>query len=289
MKVEFLKVPQGEKRGTPVKSQKTEAETPKAVQHNKKAATSDNPPSKTHASRWIEKLKLEKSNKTKKQSSLQKKLGVKTVAAAKSTKGNLMAPGTSMKTISPSKRSKQPKPESTVPQTEHLKPKVSKHSGNEEPGELSRAAELAEVEELEERIGEWSPANGEKLLEDKDGNRHGDAQLNLRCYLEACVFTGDVERAHRCLFFHHRHLSKRKSLSISAYNIMMRMWAKKVRANTEGLQPNHCLVQTHWYMQYCAEALGTCQEMLKSKDAYKKKQRNTTMCSEWSYYLHYYL
>lgn len=234
MKIEFVNVPQGEKRGTPVKSQKTEAETPNAVQRNKKAATSDNPPSKTHASRWIEKLKLEKSNKSKKQSSLQQKLGGKT--AAKSTKGNLMAPGTSIKTIS--KRSKQLKPESTVPQTKHLKPNMSKRSAsstsvNEDPEELSRAAELAEVEELEERIGEWSPANSEKLLEDKDGNRYGDAQLNLRCYLEACVFTGDMERAHRCLFFHHRHLSKRKSLSIGAYNIMMRMWAKKVRANTK--------------------------------------------------------
>lgn len=233
MKVEFVKVPQGEKRGSPVKSHKTEVESPKAVHLTKKGGASDNPPSKTHTSRWIEKLKLEKSNKTKKQTSLQQKLSDKT---AKSSKGNLMAPGTSMKTISTAKRSKQPKPESTTPQSKLLKPKVSKHctsatTVNEDPEELSRAAELAEVEELEEMIGESSPTNGEKLLEDKDGNRYGDPQLNLRCYLEACVFTGEVERAHRCLFFHHRHLSRRKALSISAYNIMMRMWAKRVRAN----------------------------------------------------------
>ncbi|MCI4383510.1 hypothetical protein PGIGA_G00027250 [Pangasianodon gigas] len=241
LKVEFVKMPQGEKRGTPVKSQKTVTETPKAVQSTKKDATSDNSPSKTHTSRWIEKLKLEKSNKTKKQSSLQQKLRDKTAAAAKSSKGNLMAPGTSMKTITTAKRSKQAKPESTAgptPQSKHLKPKVSKRTSattvKEDPEELSRAAELAEVEELEEMIGEWSPTSAEKLLEDKDGNRYGDAQLNLRCYLEACVFTGDVERAQRCLFFHHRHLSKRKTLSISAYNIMMRMWAKKGSVNHIG-------------------------------------------------------
>lgn len=243
MKVDFVKAPQGERRGIPVKSQRAETETPKAVQFTKKGATSDTPPSKTHVSRWIEKLKLEKSNKTKKQSSLQQKLQDKT-ASAKSGKRNLMAPGTSMKIISTAKRSKQPKPESTTgpaPQStlkslKHLKPKVSERctgaTVKEDPEELSRAVELAEAEELEEMIGEWSPTNAEKLLEDKDGNRYGDTQLNMCCYLEACVFTGDVDRAQRCLFFHHRHLSKRKALSISAYNIMMRMWAKKVRANT---------------------------------------------------------
>lgn len=243
LKVEFVKVPQGEKRDIPVKSQKTKVETPKAVQSTKKGATSDNPPSKTHASRWIEKLKLEKSNKTKKQQKLHDK-----AAAAKSSKGNLMAPGTSMKTISIAKRSKQPKPESTTgptPQSKHLKPKVSKHCSSattmkENPEELSRAAELAEVEELDEMISEWSPTKAEKLLEDKDGNHYGDAQLNLRCYVGACVFTGDVERAQRCLFFHHRHLSKRKMLSISTYNIMMRIWAKKVRVNLEQLLQTHC-------------------------------------------------
>lgn len=243
MKVEFVKVPAGEKRGSPAKSQKIEAETPKAVQSTKKGATSDNLPSKTHTSRWIEKLKLEKSNKTKKHSSLQQKLHDRKAAAAKSSKGNPMAPGTSMKTISTTKRSKQPLSKSTtgpMQQSNLLKPKVSKRSTSattmkEDPEEVSRATELAEVEELEKMIGEWSPTNAEKLLEDKDGNRYDDAQLNLRCYLEVCVFTGEVERALRCLFFHHRHLSKRKALSISAYNIMMRLWAKKVRTNPERL------------------------------------------------------
>lgn len=245
MKVEFVQVPQGKRRGAPVKRQETKAETPKAAQSAKKDATLDNPPSKAHASRWIEKLKLEKSNKTKKQSSLRQKLHDRT-AAAKGSKGNLMAPGTSMKTISAAKRGKQP--ESAMGQTQqpsHSKPKASMHytSANttkEDPEELCRAAELAEVKEREEMVGEWSPTSAEKLLEDKDGNRYDDAQLNLRCFLEACVFTGDVERAQHCLFFHHRHLSKRKALSISAYNIMMKMWAKKVRANPERLLQNRC-------------------------------------------------
>uniref|UniRef100_A0A8C9TYU4 DNA-directed RNA polymerase n=1 Tax=Scleropages formosus TaxID=113540 RepID=A0A8C9TYU4_SCLFO len=58
-------------------------------------------------------------------------------------------------------------------------------------------------------------------------SRCGDTQLNLCCYLEACVASGNVDRAQRCLFYHHRHILRRKLLSISAYNTMMRLWAKK--------------------------------------------------------------
>lgn len=100
-KVDFVKVSQGKKSGPLVTSQRTEAETPKAVQFTRKVTTKDNPPFKTHASRWIEKLNLERSNKTKKQQKLRDK-----TAAAKSSKGSLMAPGTAMKTISTTKRSK---------------------------------------------------------------------------------------------------------------------------------------------------------------------------------------
>ncbi|TSK53675.1 DNA-directed RNA polymerase, mitochondrial [Bagarius yarrelli] len=245
--------PEGQKSGSPVKSQKTESEIPKAVNSTKKSSTKDVLAYRTQTSRWIEKLKVEKSNKTKKQSSLQQKLQDK--AAVKSSKGNLMAPGTSMKTISTGKKSKHPIAESMTSPTpisqQHLKaPKRSPRVATveKEPEEVCRAAEFAEIEELEEMMSDWSSSNAGKLLEDKDGNHYGDAQLNLRCYLEACIFTGDVERAQRCLFFHHRHLSKRKSLSIGAYNVMMRTWAKKgsvlhigrlfVMIEEAGLKPN---------------------------------------------------
>uniref|UniRef100_A0AAY4CE82 DNA-directed RNA polymerase n=1 Tax=Denticeps clupeoides TaxID=299321 RepID=A0AAY4CE82_9TELE len=87
-----------------------------------------------------------------------------------------------------------------------------------------------------------------KLLEDKEGNRYEDAQLSVRCYMEASVFVGDVDQAQRCLNSHHRHLSRRKLLSISAYNIMLRAWAKRGSLNQTfrlfgmieeaGLKPN---------------------------------------------------
>ncbi|XP_061096463.1 LOW QUALITY PROTEIN: DNA-directed RNA polymerase, mitochondrial [Conger conger] len=56
---------------------------------------------------------------------------------------------------------------------------------------------------------------------------YNEAQANVRCFLQACMFTGDIERAHLCLMNHHQVLSRRKLLSIGAYNYLMRVWAKK--------------------------------------------------------------
>ncbi|KAI4885324.1 hypothetical protein NFI96_024392 [Prochilodus magdalenae] len=249
-KVEFLKIPQRDKGHSPSKSQKTllgeKTELPKAGQSSKKGAAMDNPSSKTHISRWIEKLKREKWKRTSKQSFLQHNLhdkvaksskgkSIKKQQAANSSKSSasMMLPGSSMKTISAGQSSK------PVTKQEHAtaaaspvsppKPTVPENSSEaaQVPEELSRDAELAEVEELEQMIKQWSSTGSEKVIEDKDVNRDADTQLNVCCYLEACVFTGDIERAQRYLLFHHRNLSKRKTLTISSYNIMMRMWAKK--------------------------------------------------------------
>ncbi|MBN3323041.1 RPOM protein, partial [Atractosteus spatula] len=149
---------------------------------------SGQPTQKAHPSRWAEKLKKERWNKSKKQLHLQQqgkeKLRVKAAVAV--------------------------------------------------PEQYSKERELAQVEELENQTNQWEPARTEGLLEDREGNRYGDAQLILHAYLEACVFIGDVERAQRCLLNHHRHLSRRKLLSVNTYNIVMRVWAKKGSVNQIG-------------------------------------------------------
>lgn len=212
---EFVKAPHGETKPTPAKSLKNDP--PKVAQSGKKASgVIDNPSSKTH-SRWIEKLELEKRNKTKKQSSLQQKL-VDKMGSQKKIKGSLMLPATSVKTISTSKKNKTST--STTAKISKAPTRVDPNG----PAELTGDSALAEVEEFEVNHS----CSSVKLLEDKEGNHYGEAQLSVRCYLEASVFTGDVERAQRYLMFHHRHLSKRQMLSVSTYNIMMRAWAKKV-------------------------------------------------------------
>ncbi|XP_036442362.1 DNA-directed RNA polymerase, mitochondrial [Colossoma macropomum] len=248
-KVEFLKMPQREKGPSLSKSQKTrpgeKTELPKAGQSSKTGATTDNPSSKTHTSRWFEKLKREKWNSTLKQSPLQQNVSDKAAKsskgksnkkqqAAKSSKGSMMLPGSSMKSISAAKRSKtvtkQEHAKPAASPVSHSKPKVSESPTSEAtpvPQELSRDVELTEVEELEQMIKQWSSTGTEKVIEVKEVNRDADTQLNVCCHLEACVFTGDVERAQRYLLFHHQNLSKRKTLTVNSYNIMMRMWAKK--------------------------------------------------------------
>uniref|UniRef100_A0A8C1JID7 DNA-directed RNA polymerase n=1 Tax=Cyprinus carpio TaxID=7962 RepID=A0A8C1JID7_CYPCA len=257
------------------------AEMLKSGPSAKKGGTEVVMPSKTHASRWMEKLKREKWINPKKQTShrTHDKTGV-----GKSSKGSSMRPGTSTKTITTGKISetktkgedsktsastttsskvsavqkKSKKKVSRVSESLAVRfPGVQKISSSEVGcvSEMSTQEKLAdkefdEVEELDvdHEIDQQSLSAPEKLLEDKEGNRYGDPQLRIRCYLEACVFIDDVARAQSCLLSYHRQLSKRMHLSISAYNIVMRMWAKRgsfnhirrlfVLIEEAGLKPN---------------------------------------------------
>ncbi|XP_040896207.1 DNA-directed RNA polymerase, mitochondrial isoform X2 [Toxotes jaculatrix] len=102
-----------------------------------------------------------------------------------------------------------------------------------------RAKELAEIEELErrlrEQVNQWtSSSNPERLQADREGAACGEVKQSIRCYLEACVFAGDIERAHRFMLSQHRVMSRRKHLNTDIYNIMMRVWAKKGVLNQIG-------------------------------------------------------
>lgn len=96
-----------------------------------------------------------------------------------------------------------------------------------------RAKELLDAEELEGRLSQqvqqWtSSSNTQQLQEDSEGNACGDIHLSIRSYLEACVFAGETERAHHFLLSQHRVRSRRKHLNTDVYNILIRVWAKKV-------------------------------------------------------------
>lgn len=128
-------------------------------------------------------------------------------------------------------------------ETATTKPKVSKgkqeRTKRQVPGEgsvsdaHSRAKDLAELEELERRLSaqvgqSTSSPDPESQQNDREENANGDTHQIIRCYLEACVFSGDIQRAHRFLLSQHRVMSRRKHLTTDVYNIMMRVWAKKV-------------------------------------------------------------
>lgn len=61
-----------------------------------------------------------------------------------------------------------------------------------------------------------------------DESNLNDLYLSIRFYLEACVFSGAVDKAYRFLMSHHRSKSRRKNLDTHIYNILMRVWAKTV-------------------------------------------------------------
>uniref|UniRef100_A0A8C7QER3 DNA-directed RNA polymerase n=1 Tax=Oncorhynchus mykiss TaxID=8022 RepID=A0A8C7QER3_ONCMY len=93
----------------------------------------------------------------------------------------------------------------------------------------ARDQELAELERKTE-------AKAQELLmqDNSEARMYEGVQLSVHCYLEACVFCGDIDRAQRLLLTHHRMISRRNLLNIGLYNVMMRVWAKKGSLNQIG-------------------------------------------------------
>ncbi|KAG7513818.1 DNA-directed RNA polymerase, mitochondrial [Solea senegalensis] len=103
---------------------------------------------------------------------------------------------------------------------------------------------------LVQKVDQWTSSGMSELLHDGDGeaNACGDFQQSVRSYLEACVFTENIDRAHRFLLSQHRMRGRRKLLNTDVYNIMMRLWAKKgmlhqigrmfILLEEAGLKPN---------------------------------------------------
>lgn len=261
-KVQFIKAPS---YGRGVSSGRGPKTTPGGEKHQEKV---DIPKSgqtvacKSQPSRWMEKLSREKKVKLKKQQNLLQKTVVKekTTAKSKSTTKSLMSSGTTHKTISAGAKKSRGDAKSSdeisavisstataaaataaanttaLPQNVTKQKRQSnkkKYSGPEMTGE-----ELGEIEELERRLAQqqrqpMSQSNAESLQECKEEGESGVIQLNVRSYLEACVFVGDIQRAHRFLQSQHRSTSRRKHLNTGIYNILMRVWSKKVSSRAE--------------------------------------------------------
>ena len=189
-------------------------------------------------SRWMEKLTKEKKN-LKKWQQFQVKLqkNVKEKPTAKS-KGSSLLPGTSHKTISTTAKKTMTKDlnkrhhatsifATTTSATAAagkaaMLQKVFKGHQNYPQNQVSRQ-EPAEVAKLQKSLGKT-----ESLQEDKGEIECGEIQKSIRSYLEACVFAGHIEKAHRFLLSQHRLMKRRRLLNTDIYNIMIRMWAKKV-------------------------------------------------------------
>ncbi|MGH0156447.1 UNVERIFIED_CONTAM: hypothetical protein FKN15_031511 [Acipenser sinensis] len=225
------RIQQLQMEGTLVKVVKTLAKEREPL-GARKGGDQDRLVSKTQPSRWMEKLKQEKWNKSKRQLKLDQNAKHKPLQGSHVADSKGKAPGAKSDNPNPKTDSKKAAAGS----------RLDRASSKEE-------SPLAEVEDLDHRLNQWEQSEGtERLLEDREGNKYGDAQLSIRSFLEACIFNEDVERAQRCLMDYHRNLSRRKQLSINTYNIMMHIWAKKgslghigrlfVLVEEAGLKPN---------------------------------------------------
>ncbi|AWP11147.1 putative DNA-directed RNA polymerase mitochondrial [Scophthalmus maximus] len=138
---------------------------------------------------------------------------------------------------------------STAATTAKVSKGKQKESKNQQPSEEmqkqaaivaeARAKEQAEVAELERRLNQqvtqWTSSGiSEGPEEVSKGTACGDIQLSICSYMEACVFSGDIDRAQSFLLSQHRVMSRRKQLNTGVYNIMMRVWAKKGTLNQIG-------------------------------------------------------
>lgn len=222
--------------------------------------------SKSQPSRWMEKLSKEKKNKLKKQQTLLKKVKEKPLGKTKGSKSSLMIPGTSHKTISSASKKIMPLMGKSRKFAEEIQKAVSSttastaagataavpHKGPKtkqkktkkqtcgDEGQVqtvtdaeSMAKELAEVEELESRLNQQArpsiySSQLERQQDDVGQTAHRDLRMSIHSFIEACVFAGDTKRAESFLLSQHRVMSRRKHLNTDVYNIMMRVWAKKV-------------------------------------------------------------
>ncbi|KAM4810249.1 DNA-directed RNA polymerase, mitochondrial [Rhinophrynus dorsalis] len=80
---------------------------------------------------------------------------------------------------------------------------------------------------IKEESWQYKEQIREPLLEDKEGNRCGGVQQSILCYLETCIFLGDLDRAQLCLNYYHQHFERRSMLTTAMYNQLMRGRAKQ--------------------------------------------------------------
>lgn len=284
-KVQFVKAPSPGKGASPGKVSKSIPQEINAIPKSRQMVTKGTQPSRWMKKLTEEKknkLKIQQHLQQKIQNIQEKP------AAPSKSKSSLMQPGTSHKTIASTGKKKTPnkKIKGQMSLTDEIRAAVSsthastvttsaagsaiqqhkaskgkhkhlkKHVSTEKTVSEAegRAKELLEVEELEGRLSQqvrqWtSSSNTQQFQEDSDVNLCGDIHLSIRSYLEACVFAGETERAHHFLLSQHRVRSRRKHLNTDVYNIMMRVWAKKVSSPLDILSfSQHCVDLTLWHI-----------------------------------------
>lgn len=251
--VQFVKAPSYGRSVTPGRG-------PRDVPQEKSDIPKSGPKSIFLPSRWMEKLSQEKKNKLEKQEHLQQEIQIKakgsSTVKSKRSKSSSMLPGTTHKTISTTIKTQ--KSRSTTKLSEKVHAALSTRVSAADTARLSKQKQNNHINEAESQKEQTAvdakcrtvelAAEGKqdstlkkqvrtslKIPEHKRAREESicrDIQLRIYSYLEACVFVGDIDRAHKFLLSQHRVRGRRKHLNTDIYNIMMRVLAKKVSSES---------------------------------------------------------
>lgn len=192
---------------------------------------------KPQPNRWMEKLTLEKKSKRKKLRHVKKtfkQISTEISSASANRSGMKLSDKVHATVSSPTTVSAVTTEKSATSNKLFIKKwKISKKSSKNDGKDITaKEIDLCEVEELAKIFNEIkchsTVLGAPETTEDANPSQCGDIQLSILSYLEACVFMGDIKRSHDFLLSQHRPMSRRKHLSTDIYNIMMKVWAKKV-------------------------------------------------------------
>ncbi|XP_069818479.1 DNA-directed RNA polymerase, mitochondrial [Dendropsophus ebraccatus] len=162
--------------------------------------------------RWMEKLRNEQIAKHQKQKSLNGMDSTKMTSAKRETNQAL---GKLTKNAENQKKNVG-KPTKNAEKLQ--KSSVEKHS--------STSYDIPDNEDIALVDKAFNRGNG-LLLENREENHYGGVQQSIHCYLETCIFLGELNKAQNCLQYYHQLISRRGLLNISMYNLLMRGWAKQ--------------------------------------------------------------
>ncbi|KAM9618918.1 DNA-directed RNA polymerase, mitochondrial [Morphnus guianensis] len=118
----------------------------------------------------------------------------------------------------------------------------------------------------------------QRVLENKDSSQHKVLQQTIQSSLECFLFLQQPEEAERFLLLYHRSPVKRRLLNVNAYNIVMRIWARKgclqhinrlfSMVESVGLQPSldsyAAALECMGRNQSCTEAIQRCMQQLEN-------------------------
>ncbi|XP_051928758.1 DNA-directed RNA polymerase, mitochondrial isoform X1 [Hippocampus zosterae] len=242
-RVEFLHAPSS---GRHISSARTHMNAPQVSKSPQKAVRES---FKSQPTRWMEKLTREKKSKMKRRQHLREKLKKnkgKMAGKHPGGEGTTNLPATSYKTISNKKTAHldenshfmNSNAQTAVSQTApKSKQKGSKNKPPTTKEEITDE-ELARLEELERRLSQqaspgYCSSQPEHSLQAREG-AVGNIRSSIFSWLEACVFAGEIERAHNFLLSQHRVRSRRAVLDTDVYNILLRVSAKKGTLNQIG-------------------------------------------------------